>query len=510
MSITTALRMIAFVLLSSTTAFAQQMPVKEWTVLVYMNSDNNLWRFGQLNMWQAEKIGSSDQVNVIVEQDPEPAGMPTTRYYVTRNPNPQMGRPTSKVLQTLGETNLGDWKHLAEFITWGVKNFPAKHYALIVWNHGSGWSGVSYDDNPNAYITMPQIAQALKAASSAVAPLQAQRGLYRGGPLIDILNFDACLMSTLEVAYEVKDVAKILIGSQFNEPGEGEDYEAFLKPLVANPTMPASEFAKIMVYQYTLQYARKGAGINYLALDLSKVTSFTQLFSAVADNHISAPANIQQKLRGAYSSNDFDSDLIGGMTAARKIAATNTNPLASAIDKLVQMYGYPAELPSSATPMVGPEGVTRKGYKVVRYQPGTVSARYSNDNQWRAMQLQKQSDGSYTATIPAAPAGMQMQYVVTPNNPTDGIKLNEALSTFVREGADPIVFHSNFPPTSPVIADAYNFATKGAHGMTLYFYSRINAAKQGRLREARELKGAYSQLQFAINGAPSWTKFLGM
>lgn len=510
MSITTALRTIAFVLLTST-AFAQQMPVKEWTILVYMNSDNNLWQFGQLNMWQAEKVGSSNQVNVIVEQDPEPKGMPTTRYYVTQNPNPQMGKPTSKVLEQIGETNMGDWKHLAEFVTWGVKNFPAKRYALIVWNHGSGWSGVSYDDNPHSYITMPQVTQALKAAQQAVAPLQAQRGLYRGGPLIDILNFDACLMSTIEVAYEVKDVAKILIGSQFNEPGEGEDYEAFLRPLVANPTMPATELSKIMVYQYTLQYAKRGAGINYLAVDLSKIQSFTQLFSAVADNHITAPGPVQQQLKSTYSSNSFDSDLIGGMQAARKIATAGANALASAVDKLVEMYGYPAESKSSATPMMGPEGAMRRGYKIVRYYPGTVHARYSNDNTWRTLELVKQIDGSYTATIPAAPAGMQMQYVVNRSKSTEsGVKLNEAYSTFVREGADPIVFHANFPPTSPVIADSYNFATKGAHGMTLYFYSRINAMKQGKIKEAGELKGAYSQLQFATTGAPSWTKFLGM
>jgi len=65
---------------------------------------------------------------------------------------------------------------------------------------------------------MPMLRKGLEAMNVAVAQ---QRGISRSPvPLIDILNFDACLMSTLEVAYEVKDVAKFLVGSQFLEPGE--------------------------------------------------------------------------------------------------------------------------------------------------------------------------------------------------------------------------------------------------------------------------------------------------
>jgi hypothetical protein len=125
--------------------------------------------------------------------------------------------------------------------------------------------------------------------------------------------------------------------------------------------------------------------------------------------------------------------------------------------------------------------------------------------------LEKSADGSYVAQMPAGQAGTGMQYLVSratnPSEMTAG--MNEASSLLMREGTDPIAFHTKFPPTSPVIADTHTFSTKGAHGMTLYFHSQMNAKKKA-LKVDGDLSSQYRQLQFAITGAPSWTKFLGM
>jgi hypothetical protein len=94
---------LGLVLVYSSAGWSQATAVKEWTFLVYMNADNNLYDFASLNFSQMEKVGSSDQVNVVVQLDPEPTGMPTTRYLVTKNANAVKGTITSKPLQTLGE-----------------------------------------------------------------------------------------------------------------------------------------------------------------------------------------------------------------------------------------------------------------------------------------------------------------------------------------------------------------------------------------------------------------------
>lgn len=480
--------------------------VKEWTILVYMNADNNLYRFGLMNTAEMERVGSSPQVNVVLEMDPEPSGMPTTRYYITQNPSAQPGKITSQVLSTHGETDMGDWKHLAEFITWGVKTYPAKHYAVIIWNHGAGWEGVSYDDNPRHGMTIPELSQGLKVANQQIRQIQASRGLLTNEPVLDIVNFDACLMSTIEVAFEIKDQAKILVGSQFLEPGEGEDYTAFLKPLIAKPDMSASDFSQVMVYQYAARYATGGSGINYIALDLAKMGNFTQAFAAMSEQQVAAPQNIKNGVKSAYSSNSFEGDLIGGMLAAQKVSMSFA-PLAKSIDQIIQMYGYPAETGASA---IRTES-GRKAYRVVRNLPSTVHYRYSNNTSWTHQPLERQTDGTFAATMPAASPNAQMEYVVSrdgdqsrgPANPVSA----EARSIIVREGNDPIVFHNKFPASSPVIADAYNHSTKGAHGMTVYFFANALAKKQNMRPSMQELLGQYMQLAFAKIGAPAWAKF---
>ncbi len=33
----------------------------------------------------------------------------------------------------------GDPAILTAFVSWVIENYPAEHYALDLWNHGSGW-----------------------------------------------------------------------------------------------------------------------------------------------------------------------------------------------------------------------------------------------------------------------------------------------------------------------------------------------------------------------------------
>ena len=45
---------------------------------------------------------------------------------------------------------MGDSQTLSDFLTWGVKNYPADHMALILWDHGGGSiSGVCFDERNN-------------------------------------------------------------------------------------------------------------------------------------------------------------------------------------------------------------------------------------------------------------------------------------------------------------------------------------------------------------------------
>lgn len=253
----------------------------EWTILVFLNADNDLERFGILNFNQMEQIGSTDQVKIVVQMDRSPGfdtsngdWTDTRRFLVTRD-NDTLNM-TSPVVEYMGEMDMGDPEVLADFIRWGQANYPAKKYCLVLWNHGSGWrsysslSGtvprnISFDDTSYTSIKTSDLPGALAAAN----------------PLIDVLAMDASLMQMLEVAYEVKDSARYMVGSEESPPGEGYEYHRWLGRLVANPTMSPAELCNVLVQEYVTAYTGRYS-VTQSAVDLSKITGVAQAADSLA------------------------------------------------------------------------------------------------------------------------------------------------------------------------------------------------------------------------------------
>ena len=51
------------------------------------------------------------------------------------------------------------------------------------------------------------------------------------GKKLDVIGFDACLMSMLEVGYAMRDVGNTLVGSEELEPGPGWKYDDWLRSI---------------------------------------------------------------------------------------------------------------------------------------------------------------------------------------------------------------------------------------------------------------------------------------
>jgi hypothetical protein len=98
--------------------------------------------------------------------------------------------------------------------------------------------------------------------------------LVSGVEQLDLLGFDACLMSMVEVFYQVKGQAHFAVGSQETEPGEGWPYGEILSGLVAKPTMAGDELAATIVDAYVDAFAEAEA-VTLSALDLSQLTTLT-------------------------------------------------------------------------------------------------------------------------------------------------------------------------------------------------------------------------------------------
>ena len=74
-----------------------------WTVMVYLCGDNDLEPSAVADMREMKRVGSSDDVHVLVQFDRYHAGMPTRRYRIRKGTSLR----GDAVGPALGETNTG-------------------------------------------------------------------------------------------------------------------------------------------------------------------------------------------------------------------------------------------------------------------------------------------------------------------------------------------------------------------------------------------------------------------
>jgi len=298
----------------NTAAVANAAIPKQWTFLIYINGNNSLDRYGPVNIREMEQVGSTDQVNVVVQWASASAHK-AVRLLVEKSTNPS--RVTSPILEDLGLVDMGDYHTLQDFIKWGVEKFPAQHYFIDVWNHGSGWhltelrgiknppkqtalSDISYDDISGNHITTEQLGKVMANAANVI------------GHKVDLYGSDACLMSMAEVANQMSDSVHYYVGSQDLEPAMGWPYGDLLKRWAAIPDATADDIAKILVDAYVKSYQGGSSGraeVVFSAFDLDNLINFNQAIAKFGDNILQLNPSDRQKVNiAAKSSQSFMGD----------------------------------------------------------------------------------------------------------------------------------------------------------------------------------------------------------
>src|SRR4029453_9458545 len=104
---------------------------KRWTVMLYMaaSKDVQTEQAAIRDLRELEKVGSTDDLNVLVQIDRDWPGY-AERYGVEKG--------YSKLCHTLtGEKNINSGKPevLRDFVKWGRTKYPADYYLLVLWGH---------------------------------------------------------------------------------------------------------------------------------------------------------------------------------------------------------------------------------------------------------------------------------------------------------------------------------------------------------------------------------------
>lgn len=279
--------------LNANASVGVQNVTREWTILVFMNAANNLEPDSIDDMNEMEQLGSTSDVNIVVQwkriagYDSSNGDWKTTRrYYVTKDSDTET--VNSNLLVDMGTgVDMGSPNTLRDFLQWGVRSFPARKYMVVIWNHGAGWRayrdrlnifarGVSYDDNTGNHIRIWELPLALSV-----------------GVKWDIIAFDASLMQMLEVAYEIRNLGDYIVGSEESPPAAGYPYHRILAPVVSNPGISARDLAAQVVTQ-TINYYNPDStdNITQSALDASQIENVAQKVDALAQVLLTvAPGN---------------------------------------------------------------------------------------------------------------------------------------------------------------------------------------------------------------------------
>jgi clostripain len=280
-----------------------QPPKAKWLFMNYIAADCNLEPFQVRNIDNQELVGSDPTTHIIAQIDrgPNPSEIDggwtnCRRYYVTHDEQPDV--LGSKVIEDMGRIDMSNPKTLTDFIVWAQKNYPAEHVALVLNDHGGGFTGAMADDSDGNFMSVPDLAKAIADAEAIT------------GKKIDIVGFDACLMAEHEVAHELKNNANILLSSEESEAGPGWTYN----PMLGGKTMnEAIQQMKMMKIEGTPEeFAKIVVDVNkdhnhdistFSAIDLRKLDTLTTATDKLAEAIIASKDKtaIKTAIRSAES-----------------------------------------------------------------------------------------------------------------------------------------------------------------------------------------------------------------
>jgi Clostripain family len=264
---------VPFSYVSASTLTSTLPKQSDYTIMIYMvgsdlseQSSPDGHTAAEKNIEEMERgVTSSPNVKVLLETGGGSGLVPVDSGSTSIDfRNVQRHQIVNHRLQTLdylGLQNMGDSKTLSDFIVWGMSQYPAKKYALIFWDHGSGINGFGNDVVFHDILNLDKLHKALLDANQIT------------GKSFEIIGFDACLMASIEVADKIMPFGKYMVASEDITPADGWNYSAVLSNLTKYPNQDglsasktiANSFAKHSTNPIDIQ------GITISVISLEKI-----------------------------------------------------------------------------------------------------------------------------------------------------------------------------------------------------------------------------------------------
>lgn len=201
----------------------------ERTVLVYMVAANTLGQSVTSGGVRYERADLDDIDEMIEGAATLPEGRRLLVYRDSYDGSPALYEVTASGTRQLKQydraTGSLERERMQQAIADSRSFAPADNFGLVLWSHANGWlqDGTEFTSSP---------------AASKQAPVKRSFGIDRGkrlnvtdladylrGQNLEFIYFDCCLMSSVEVAYQLRDCAPFIVASPAELPRAGMPYD---------------------------------------------------------------------------------------------------------------------------------------------------------------------------------------------------------------------------------------------------------------------------------------------
>lgn len=220
------------------------------------------------------------------------------------------GKSSKKVLKTYDRTNALASTRMQSVIA-DTKDFaPAKSYGIILWSHATGWFSndavlngpyrsaypnlwerrdperpltKSFGDDGGKKMEIAELAQTLKGTDT----------------YFEFILFDCCLMSSIEVWYELRETTKYIISSPSEIMAAGFSYRRLIPVALDKPFSPEAVCRSYMDY-YRNEADYSSAMIS--CVETSKLNALAQTMHAINMSAATGVVNMNtiQTYEGMY------------------------------------------------------------------------------------------------------------------------------------------------------------------------------------------------------------------
>jgi clostripain len=318
------LGILLLIVLTGCSWFGDEELEREWVIMVYLDGDNNLddaaredFHEMEYGLANAEYLDPhiNEKLAVIVQYDSFCDGK-QGRFMVTPASSPEyLEYPSIGLIEPIAEPDMGNAETLKEFIDFCKERYPARHYGLILWNHGGGvksfreepasskaicWDDDNNEDSGDDPLYIGEIKDVLTEEQS-----------------VDFLGMDACLMGMAEVAYEFRPGtgdfgADAICFSPATEQLDGWEYDRIIRRIngsggsdpegdayIDPSVLTAQQLARIAAEEYEDAFSSL-SWETQTAVDLTKIDAVKQAVDAFAEKIAGKKEDIEA-IRGSGS-----------------------------------------------------------------------------------------------------------------------------------------------------------------------------------------------------------------